>query len=510
MKTISDARELVYRDPRILRPYERNAKQHPPEQLERIKASIRKRGFTAPLLLRDDEISIGVGHGRWAAVLEMLDAGERLPTPDGETIPTIVLYGLSDADWQAYIIDDNKVAEGGTWNHEFLRFEFAELQSLGYDLNLTGFSAPELGELNVPGFVSDPGPPPESKVSLADRFGIPPFSVLNAREGWWQDRKRAWLALGIKSEVGRGDADEADAKTNAGVLMPSHTAGDPQFYAKKRAAELALGRKLTTDVFLRDHYQASDAAVASGTSIFDPVLCELLIRWFSPPGGVVLDPFAGGSVRGVVAGRLGRRYVGTDLRAEQVEANRIQADAIFGAAPPKGQIAPEWVVSDGRRVETVLEGDADFVFSCPPYADLERYSDDPRDLSTMSYPEFIDAYREIIAAAGRKLKKDGFAAFVVGDVRDEKGHYRGFVRDTELAFEAAGLRLYNEAILLTAIASTSMRAGRGFEATRVLGKAHQNVLIFVKGDRRKATKACGKVEFGEIDATAGHDDAPPE
>jgi hypothetical protein len=41
--------------------------------------------------------------------------------------------------------------------------------------------------------------------SLADRFGIPPFSVLNAREGWWQDRKRAWIAIGIQSELGRGD-----------------------------------------------------------------------------------------------------------------------------------------------------------------------------------------------------------------------------------------------------------------------------------------------------------------
>jgi hypothetical protein len=45
----------------------------------------------------------------------------------------------------------------------------------------------------------------ESKGSLAGKFGVSPFSVLNAREGWWQDRKRAWLALGIKSELGRGE-----------------------------------------------------------------------------------------------------------------------------------------------------------------------------------------------------------------------------------------------------------------------------------------------------------------
>ena len=40
--------------------------------------------------------------------------------------------------------------------------------------------------------------------TLAERFGVPPFSVLDARQGYWQDRKRAWLSLGIKSEIGRG------------------------------------------------------------------------------------------------------------------------------------------------------------------------------------------------------------------------------------------------------------------------------------------------------------------
>ena len=58
------------------------------------------------------------------------------------------------------------------------------------------------------------------------------------------------------------------------------------------------------------------------TSIFDHVLCEMVYRWFCPPGGAVLDPFAGGSVRGIIAVKLGRSYTGVDLRAEQTEANR--------------------------------------------------------------------------------------------------------------------------------------------------------------------------------------------
>jgi hypothetical protein len=62
------------------------------------------------------------------------------------------------------------------------------------------------------------------------------------------------------------------------------------------------------------------------------------------------------------------------------------------------------------------------------------------------------------------------------------------------AFGRAGLELYNEAILTTAIGSLPVRAGRTFAAGRKLGKTHQNVLVFVKGDAKRATEACGPVE----------------
>src|SRR5688572_26019357 len=76
------------------------------------------------------------------------------------------------------------------------------------------------------------------------------------------------------------------------------------------------------------------ATTGSGTSIFDPVLCELIYRWFCPPRGVVFDPFAGGSVRGIVASKLGRAYVGIDLAEGQLAANRMQADAICDEPMP--------------------------------------------------------------------------------------------------------------------------------------------------------------------------------
>src|SRR5574337_294332 len=106
------------------------------------------------------------------------------------------------------------------------------------------------------------------------------------------------------------------------------TVRDAGFYARKRAAEAAAGRPLTIDEFRANCPATEDEATASGTSIFDPVLCEIAYRWFSPPGGTVLGPFAGGSVRGIVAAKLGRQYIGGELRPEQVEANRAQADEL--------------------------------------------------------------------------------------------------------------------------------------------------------------------------------------
>jgi len=280
---------------------------------------------------------------------------------------------------------------------------------------------------------------PKASGPVAERFTLPPFTILDARSGDWQERKRAWASLGINSEVGRTE----------NLLRMSDTC--------------SLGEK--------------------DTSIFDPVVCELAYRWFCLAGGQVVDPFAGGSVRGIVAGALGRHYWGCDLRPEQIAANEAQADEI---AP---RVRPVWVCGDS--METLADAPAaDFVFSCPPYGDLEKYSDDPRDLSTMDWHAFVAAYKRIILRAVGRMKPDTFACFVVGDFRDGRGFYRNFVSETIDGFEQAGARLYNEAILATMIGSASMRVTKQFESGRKLAKTHQNVLVFCKGDWKKAAARC--------------------
>jgi hypothetical protein len=97
----------------------------------------------------------------------------------------------------------------------------------------------------------------------------------------------------------------------------------------------------------------------------------------------------------------------------------------------------------------------------------------------------------VIGKACGLLRDNRFAAFVVGDYRDPKGNYRNFPGETIAAFLAAGLLLYNEAILVTAVGSLPIRIGKQFTSSRKLGKTHQNVLVFVKGDGKVAAKACG-------------------
>lgn len=123
----------------------------------------------------------------------------------------------------------------------------------------------------------------------------------------------------------------------------------------------------------------------------------------------------------------------------------------------------------------------------------------------MAYADFLKAYRQIIDGACGQLRDNGFACFVVGDVRDAAGNYYGFVNDTVDAFRDAGMHLYNEAILLTAVGSLPIRATKQFKASRKMGKTHQNVLVFVKGAGKKATARLGDVDFGDVDGVTDGD-----
>lgn len=497
-------------------PNARNARMHSDEQIDQIAALIKEYGWTNAVIVGDYGEVIA-GHGR-------LLAAEKLGITE---VPTVEVSGWTDAQKRAYRLADNAIALNATWNPTLLSAEIEGLRGIEFDLRLTGFTDLQLADIGGLAPITPPAQDGGGAGSLAERFMVPPFSVLNAREGWWQDRKRAWLALGIQSELGRG-APIVPAIPGGGSPRPAADYGkskargdgrgkaaDARAFdggirkidrgAKTRAAD---ARTFGQDL-MRGEGRSEAQATGTGTSIFDPVLSEIAYRWFCPPGGHVIDPFAGGSVRGIVAGKLGRRYTGIDLRREQVVANEAQRDAIL--TDEDGSV--NWIIGDSKDALAHVDR-ADLVFSCPPYGSLERYSDDPNDLSTMDRAGFVTAYRAIIAAAVRRLKANRFAVFVVGEYREADGFYAGLVPDTISAFGAAGAKFYNSAILVTAVGSLPVRVGKQFVATRKLGNTHQHVLVFCKGDPRKATTACGEVEFAldignGTEMQNGEDDAPP-
>ena len=273
---------------------------------------------------------------------------------------------------------------------------------------------------------------------LRDKFIEPPFSVLDTKSANWQNRKRNWMKLAMKSEIGRD-------------------------------SRLAYN----TQQWVQDKGMKGWSSKNAGTSIFDPALCELIYHWFCKEKGEILDPFAGGSVRGIVANYLSYNYTGIELRQEQVESNYEQGREIL----PDN--CPHWICGDSNKELNDFDKSFDFVFSCPPYGDLEKYSDLKDDISNMTYNEFLKVYESIIFKSCKLLKRDCYACFVIGEFRDKKGNYRGFVADTINAFKKAGMQYYNEAVLLTSLGNASMRA-KGNMVSEKLVKVHQTILIFKK------------------------------
>ena len=261
---------------------------------------------------------------------------------------------------------------------------------------------------------------------------IKPFSILDTRSKEWQERKRWWInTYNIQSELGREDIES-------------------------RAR------------FWEDNT----------VSIFDATLCEKMYEWFCPKEGRVLDPFAGGSVRGIVATEMGFIYNGIDLSDEQIEANKKQSDK------------PNWITGDSEWViDSIYDKTQDFVFTCPPYYDLEKYTDNPADLSNMNADSFDKKYYSILKKAAAKLKDNRFFAVVVSEVREQSvtgnykiGKYKGLVWKTIRACEEAGLHFYNDMILFNSQHQAARVVDTYFKRNRKVASVHQNILVFVKGN----------------------------
>lgn len=426
--------------------YENNPRNNEPA-VDKVAESIKEFGFKIPCIITKDNVIVA-GHTRRLAAIKL----------GLEEVPCIIADDLTPEQIKAFRLVDNKTSEFAEWDLELLEQELAELTA--FDMSSFGFDESIFEDMEKEMESDLSGEYEENKESLADKFIVPPFSILDTRQGYWQDRKNIWKKI-IKSDIGR-----EEGLLGQGLLE----------LAQKHGSNL------------------------TGTSIFDPVLTEILINWFCPAGGKVLDPFAGGSVRGLISVLLGNEYTGIDLREEQIKANYKNFNDLKTDIDLNGNDLkkPNWICEDSMNLKKVVKGEYDFMLTCPPYADLEVYSDDPRDISNMEYGDFKKNYSEIIKQAVDRLKDNAFVAIVVGEVRDKHGYYYNFVGDTIQACLDAGLKYYNECILINMAATLALRAGRQFTASRKIGKSHQNVLIFLKGNEKEIELQNYDYEFDEV------------
>ena len=296
--------------------------------------------------------------------------------------------------------------------------------------------------------------------SLRERYLVPPFSILDSQVGEWLKKRNEWEYI-LKNRA--ENVRNLIAKSNTPYINKFDY--DPGYKGLERNGNI---------------------------STFDPFLCEILVRWFSRPNDRIFDPFAGGHVRGAVAAILGRNYLGVDINPFQCDANRENWEKISAIYDTTDFGTPIWECTDSYNYVSTTKDTFDMFLTCPPYYNLEIYSDNPNDLSNFkTYEEFLEHYSSIIYNAYERLNDDSFAVIVVEEIRNNDGIMYGFVPDTINAFRESGFLYYNEMILENRIMSLGVRCPKYFEQSRKVGRHHQNVLVFFKGNPKNIEKKFG-------------------
>lgn len=229
-------------------PYAKNSRTHSSEQVAQIAASIKEWGFTTAVLV-DESGSIIAGHGRVMAARKL----------GMTTLPVMVAAGWTDAQKRAYVIADNKLALNAGWDNELLALELGELEDIGFDLELTGFSADEIKAL-MPVQV-EPGLTDEDEVPEA-----PQEPVTKPGDVWVMGKHR--LMCGDSTSV-------IDIDRLMGGVLADVWLTDPPYnvaYEGGTKEKLKIKNDNMADdqfrQFLRDAYTAADTAMKPGAVFY--------------------------------------------------------------------------------------------------------------------------------------------------------------------------------------------------------------------------------------------------
>lgn len=390
---------------------------------KKIMQNLIENGFISPVFMWQGQILDG--HQRLRALSKLIADGYTISYKGdnvGNQVPYIIINAKDRQEAAKFILTYNSQYGQIVALDEFLEEFKLNWEDIDTQLNLnTEYDRKRIGR---------------GSDKLKQNWIMPPFSILDTRQTYWQERRSDWYNL----------------------------IGNTSF-----TRENALGDDLI-------------GSINEGVSLFDPVLAEIIFHWFSPARGTVLNLFAGDVEPNIVAAYHGHKVEGIELRQDQIEhTNRI-------ATKLNIQKSINIVCNDVLNINNhIKDGSADLLFSCPPYYDLEEYSDDERDFANKNEADFDSLLQQVINAGAQKLKDNRFAVFVVSEVRRPDGSYRGFVPKVIRWFEEAGLKYYNEIVLINSIGTLPFRVNKMWQ-NRKVGKMHQNVLVFFKGKIKEVDK----------------------
>jgi len=209
----------------------------------------------------------------------------------------------------------------------------------------------------------------------------------------------------------------------------------------------------------------------SKPSVFNPHLTQMILAAYCSNKSNIYDPFAGGGTRGYVSNKMGHNYFGVELRKEEVE----RINNMFNKWNLKFNIINENSINYIPKKEGF-----DFSFTCPPYYNLERYSNLDNDLSNYKdYNLFLRDIRKVLKNTFYSLKPNSFCVWVVGNFRNKEGEMTHLNGDIVKLAKDVGFKFWDEIIWNGASSVALTRSGQ-FLSNRKAVRIHEYILIFKK------------------------------
>ena len=439
----------------------RNYRKHDKKNKSLIKKSLEKFGAGRSIVV-DAEGEIIGGNGVYEQA-QKLGLKTKIVETDGSELVVVKRTDLKtdDEKRKALAVMDNSTSDTSEFDLELLTTDFTvdELEDFGIEL-------PEEKEEEKE----------EQKGSIDEDFIIFPCSILDQSNSKWQDRKKYWIK--------RLDINE-NINSREEKLFKSPTLQYPKTCKRYLNFKHKNNEQLSFKEFVEkfnppELEEDKQNAQAKGVSIFDPVLSELSCKWFSPYlGAKIFDCFAGDCFKGLVFALCGYEFTGIELRQEQVDDN-------INCCKKFENLNLKYICDDGQNVDKYLQKESqDLLFSCPPYYNLEVYSNLPNDASNQKdYCDFLKILDNAYSKSIEILKDNRFAVIVVGNIRDKQGFYYNFINDIINIFNRNGMFLLNELILKEPVATRCFTSRILFKSRKIV-KIHQNILVFYKGNPKK-------------------------